>query len=205
MGLFITFEGGEGCGKSSQSRVLHDRLSALRVPTLLTHEPGGTQLGEQLTGLLKWHRTTKLSGMSELLLFCASRNHLCEEVLIPSLNKGLVVICDRYVDSSIAYQGYGRGIDIDTVIKLCDLSSGQLKPDLTFLLDMPVEQGLARKKSSRHDRFESEEIAFHQRVRDGFLQLAQREATRFMVIDASLSKPDISEIIWQKVSPMLKL
>lgn len=200
MALFITFEGCEGCGKSYQSRELHKRLLAANIPAVLTHEPGGTVLGENITKWIKWHKELALSATGELLLFSASRNQLCNDVIAPALSEGNVVVCDRFYDSTIAYQGYGRGLDLNTIKPLNKLATGGLKPTLTILLDIPADCGLARKSKTRQDRFEAEKVIFHEQVRQGYLQLARSEPRRFFVVDALLSKKTIADIIWQKVS-----
>jgi dTMP kinase len=203
MGLFITFEGGEGCGKSTQARLLYRRLSKLAIPALLTHEPGVTTLGRKITHLLKWSQDMAISPISELLLFNTSRAQLVADVIRPNLEKGTVVICDRYADSTTAYQGYGRGLNLDVVKDVNRIATQGLLPDLTILLDMPVEEGLARKKSQRQDRFEAEAVNFHRRVREGYLKLAAQEPKRWLVIDATKSKDEIAGIIWQRVSKLL--
>jgi len=202
MSLFITFEGGEGCGKSIQSRALYRRLSKSAIPVLLTHEPGGTTLGKKLARWLKWTEETDISPLTELLLFNVSRTQLIDEVIHPSLARGEIVICDRYADSTTAYQGYGRGLDLGTVTAINNAATQGLKPDLTVLLDMPAEAGLARKKT-KQDRFEQEELAFHQRVRKGYLKLAANDPQCWLVVDASQSKRKIAKIIWQRVSQLL--
>ncbi len=201
MALFITFEGGEGCGKSVQARALYEKLSQSAIPAVLTHEPGGTPLSRKLRRLLKEADNISISPLAELLLFNASRTQLIDEVIRPQLEKGKVVICDRYADSTTAYQSYGRGLDLETVAAINDIATGGLKPDLTILLDISAEEGLARKQ--RRDRFEQEDIAFHQRVREGYLKLAKEEPQRWLVIDAKQSKEKIAEIIWQKLSQLL--
>ncbi len=203
MSLFITFEGGEGCGKSVQAGVLSRRLSKLAVPTLLTHEPGGTPFGKRIGRWLKWSEDTDISPLTELLLFNASRAQLVAEVFQPSLGKGKVIICDRYADSTIAYQGYGRGLDLEMVKAVNDTATQGLEPGLTVLLDMSVEEGLARKRDMKQDRFEQEALSFHQRVREGYLKLAANDPPRWLVIDATQSKRKIAEIIWQRVSQLL--
>lgn len=140
MALFITFEGGEGSGKSVQARLLYRRLSLLAIPALLTHEPGGTSLGRKISYWLKWARNTGISPLTELLLFNASRAQLLEEVIRPNLKSGKVVICDRYVDSTTAYQSYGRGLKLETVETINNSATQGLIPDLTVLLDIPVEE-----------------------------------------------------------------
>ena len=203
MSLFITFEGGEGCGKSVQAKALYRRLAQLAIPALLTHEPGGTSLGKKLSRWLKWTDSLDISPLTELLLFNASRAQLVTKVIRPNLESGKIVICDRYADSTTAYQGYGRGLDLEMVKAINDTATQGLKPDLTILLDMPVEAGLARKRGKKQDRFEQEEIAFHQRVREGYLKLAANEPQRWLVIDATQSKGKIAQIIWQRVSQLL--
>ena len=203
MSLFITFEGGEGCGKSVQSRALYRRLSQLAIPALLTHEPGGTPLGKKLGRWLKWTQDMDISPLTELLLFNASRAQLIDKVIRPNLEKGKVVICDRYADSTTAYQSYGRGIDLEMVKVVNNAATQGLKPDLTILLDMSVEAGLARKKIKRQDRFEQEAIAFHQRVREGYLKMAADDPQRWLVVDASQPKEKIEQIIWQRISQLL--
>ena len=203
MALFITFEGGEGSGKTLQARALYRRLSQLAIPVLLTHEPGGTLLGNKLARWLKWAQDTGVSPLTELLMFNASRAQLVEEVIQPSLKGGKVVICDRHADSTIAYQSYGRGLGLETVKAINSAATRGLKPNLTVLLDIPAEEGLIRKGSKRRDRFEQEALAFHQRVRDGYLKLAASDPERWLVIDATQLKEKIAQIIWQKVRQLL--
>jgi len=205
MSLFITFEGGEGSGKSLQALALHRKLNRLNVPVILVNEPGSTPLGERLTRLLKWAQSTDIFPLTELMLFNASRAQLLHEVVRPALKLGKVVICDRYADSTIAYQGYGRKIDIDAIKNTNEIATRGLKPDLTILLDIPVSEGFARKTGQEPDRFEKETRAFHQRVRKGYLQLAAEEPQRWLVIDASLPKEKIKQIIWEKVSSLLSI
>jgi len=201
--VFITFEGGEGCGKSYQSKALYRHLLKEGVVTVLTHEPGGTSLGENIGRWLKWRTEVSLSAEGELFLFNASRNQLVNEVIAPAFEKGEVVICDRFYDSTLAYQGYGRGLDLDTIKRLNDLSTDGLQPTLTILLDIPAEEGLARKNKERQDRFETEELAFHEQVRQGYLQLARNDPKRFLVIDALLPKSTVEGIIWEKVNKFI--
>ncbi|MBE9515239.1 MAG: dTMP kinase, partial [Chloroflexi bacterium] len=195
---FITFEGGEGCGKSTQARLLLKKLEQQGVPTILTHEPGGTALGNEIRMLLKRKQGSSISPQAELFLFAASRVQLVAELVRPALQEGKAVICDRFTYSTIVYQGYGRGLDLATVGMVNTMATGNLKPDLTILLDMPSEQGLERKRSSR-DRFELEDLSFHDRVREGYLKMAAAEPDRWLLIDASLAKAKIAEIIWDKV------
>ena len=203
MALFITFEGGEGCGKSTQARKLYHRLSKLAIPALLTHEPGGTPLGRKLRYWLKQTAELDISPLTELLLFNASRAQLLERVIKPALENGEIVICDRYADSTTVYQSYARGLNREMVLAVNKAATGGLKPDLVILLDMPVAEGLARKENEKFDRFEQEDISFHQKVRAGFLELAAREPERWLVVDATQPREKIAEIIWGRVSRLL--
>jgi len=204
LNLFITFEGGEGCGKSTQAKALWKKLSRLGIPTELTHEPGGTVLGNEIRHLLKRKRQDKIMPEAELLLFAACRTQLVTEVIRPNLQKGKVVICDRFADSTTTYQGYGRGIDLAIIKATNELATQGTKPDLTILLDIPATKGLGRKQDKTEDRFEAEDIAFHNRVRDGYLKLSAEEPERWLVIDATLPKTEIAEIIWGRVNRLLQ-
>ena len=203
MPLFITFEGGEGSGKSVQARALYRRLSRLAIPAILTHEPGVTSLGRKIARWLKWADDMAISPMAELMLFNASRAQLVVEVIRPNLKSGKVVICDRYADSTTAYQSYGRGLDLDMVKAVNEAVVQGVRPDLTVLLDMPVEAGLARKKDKKQDRFEQEALAFHKRVHQGYLEMARAEPDRWLVVDAEQSREKIASIIWQQVRQLL--
>ncbi len=203
MSLFTTFEGGEGCGKSTQARLLYRRLSKLAIPTMLTYEPGGTPFGKRLGRWLKWGDDKEISPLTELLLFNAARAESVTKIIIPGLKDGKTVISDRYADSTTVYQGYGRGLDLEMVRYVNNVATSSLKPDLTILLDSPIEAGLARKKVANQDRFEREKLSFHQRVRDGYLKLATSEPERWLVVDATQSKEQIAEIIWHKVRRLL--
>jgi dTMP kinase len=202
MALFITFEGGEGSGKSAQARRLYRRLSLLAIPTLLTNEPGGTNLGDKIGHWLKWAHSD-ISPLTELLLFNASRTQLIDETIRPSLKRGMAVICDRYTDSTIAYQSYGRGLSSEMVTSINNTATQGLNPNLTVLLDISAEEGLARKKAKKQDRIEQENFAFHQRVREGYLKLAAGDPERWLVLDATQSKESVSQTIWQRVSQLL--
>jgi len=202
LGLFIAFEGGEGCGKSTQSRLLLKKLEQQNIPAVLTHEPGGTALGDELRKVLKRKRGSSISPQAELFLVAASRVQLVAEVIRPALEEGKVVICDRFTYSTLVYQGYGRGLEVSFVETVNNIATQNLKPDLAILLDISPEQGLARKRSLR-DRFELEDLSFHRRVREGYLKMVAAESERWLVIDASLPKGKIAEIIWDRVSRLL--
>ena len=201
MSLFITFEGGEGCGKTTQARVLLRKLSRLGYPVLLSKEPGGTRLGQELARRLK-NAEADFDPISELFLFAAARAHFISQVIRPALEKGEIVISDRFADSTAAYQGYGRGLDLSFVNAINHAATGGLRPNLIVLLDIEVEAGLGR-KGSKKDRFEQEEIAFHRRVREGYLKLATAEPGRWLVVDASKPKGEITRIIWERVKQLL--
>lgn len=203
MSLLITFEGGEGSGKSIQAKILYKKLSVEGVAVILTQEPGGTSLGREIAGKLKWSKGNHISPMAELMLFNASRAQLVDEVIKPALNDGKVVICDRFYDSTTAYQGYGRGLDLDLVKAVNQTAAQGIKPDLTLFLNLPPEHGLSRKYKGDYDRFEKEAAHFHRKVLDGYLKLAAQEPERWLVIDATKSKDEIAEIIWQRVSELL--
>ena len=203
MSLFITFEGGEGSGKSVQAKALYRKLLKLDVPVLLTHEPGGTPFGRRIGRWLKWSKDTAVSPLTELMLFNASRAQLVAEVIMPALKSGRVVISDRYADSTTVYQGYGRGLDLAMTKAVNKAATQGLTPDLTVLLDSPVELCFARKGEEKRDRFEREAIDFHRRVREGYLSLAADEPKRWLVVDASQSKAKIADIIWSRVSQLL--
>ncbi len=204
MSHFITFEGGEGCGKSTQARLLYQRLKKMAVPVILIHEPGVTALGKRVTRLLKWSQDIKISPLAELLLFNVSRAQLVTEVIRPNLEKGINIICDRYSDSTTAYQGYGRRLDLPDVKKVNSIAMQGMVPGLTILLDMHVGKGLERKNKIKPDRFQKQSQAFHKRVREGFLELAGDEPERWLVIDAAKSKKAIAGIIWERVSKLVK-
>jgi len=204
LSLFITFEGGEGSGKSTQARALHQRLSSMGIPALLTHEPGGTPLGREIRRWLKEDRANDkvdVDPLTELLLFNGSRAQLLSEVIRPALKSGTTVICDRFCHSTIAYQGYGRGLDLDLIEASNNIATQGLRPDIIVLLDIPVEQGLSRKKLK--DRFEREELAFHQRVRQGYLEMAKKDPQRWLLVDGSFPKKETECQIWEGVKQLL--
>ena len=197
---FIVFEGGEGSGKSTQAKALANKLRRLGFPVVLTHEPGGTLLGNRLRRWVKWGRGVTVQ--TELFLFLASRSQLVTSVIRPALEKGNIVICDRYDASTLAYQGYGRGMDLDFLKAVNNFVTDGLFPDLIVLLDLSAEQGLERKKM-KLDVFEREEFLFHQKVREGYLKMAAADPERWMVIDATLPEVKIREIIWERVTQLL--
>jgi dTMP kinase len=196
-GRFVSFEGIEGCGKTTQIALLSDVLTRRNIAHAVTREPGGTAVGEGIRKILLHSETIHLTAAAELLLFYASRSQNIIEKIEPSLERGEIVICDRFYHASMAYQGYGRGIPLDFIERLTDLVCGSRRPEVTILLDIDPETGLARaraRNSHRSDdegRFEMEEIPFYTRVRNGYLELARREPGRIKVISANRSIEDI--------------
>ena len=197
--LFMTFEGPEGCGKTTQAKLLVDKLRQLHVPVLLTREPGGTPIGDQIRKIVLHAGNTDMTPMAELLLYEASRAQHVEQVIIPNLHNGVHVISDRYGDASIAYQGVGRDLPIPLIKDANQLATGGLQPDVTFLIDVEPERGLSRARARnlasnfaiKEGRFEEEDIAFHRKVRSAYLTLASEEKERFRVIDGNVSLEEV--------------
>jgi dTMP kinase len=185
-GRFITVEGGEGAGKSSNLAYIQSLLESAGKPVLFTREPGGTPLGEAIRELLLGHRHSGMADDTELLLMFAARAEHLQQKILPALEQGTWVLCDRFTDASFAYQGAGRGLSYEKIASLQTFVQGTLRPDLTLLLDLPVETGLKRAgQRSEPDRFESEQRDFFDKVRAGYLQIARQEPTRVKVVDAS--------------------
>lgn len=200
---FITFEGGDGSGKTTQLKALESHLRARGRSCLSTREPGGTSLGELIRQVLLEVGKQPITSPTELFLYLADRAQHIHEVIIPALEQGKIVLCDRHTDSTLAYQGYGRGIDLGLLRSLNHIASQGIKPDLTLLFDCPVEIGLSRTAQRQsqtasgrnEDRFEREKIEFHERVRAGFLELARAEPDRFRIIDAARSAEEVGQEI----------
>lgn len=202
--LFLTFEGPEGAGKSTQLARLAARLTARGVAHTVTREPGGTPLGTRVREVLL-DPALPIDPLPEFLLYSASRAQLVRDVLRPALARGEVVLCDRYADSSLAYQGWGRGLDGAFLAALTREVTGGLIPDLTVLLDLDPAVGLARAaRRGQPDRLERADLGFHQRVREGFLALAAREPGRFLVLDAGRDADALTDDIWQAVTRRLE-
>ena len=184
--MFITLEGPEGAGKTTQLRALADFLRGCGHAVVTTREPGGTAIGDQIRHVLHDTANVAMSPTAEVLLYAASRAQLVAEVIQPALDAGRVVLCDRYADSTMAYQGYGRGLDRDALAALTAVATGGLRPDLTLLLDLDVERGLARRRDEGEEmnRLDLETLEFHRRVRAGYLALAAADPTRWQIIDA---------------------
>ncbi|MGC8825702.1 MAG: dTMP kinase [Anaerolineae bacterium] len=185
--LFVTFEGPEGCGKTTQVRLLAEWLSARGCDVLATREPGGTRIGEQIRTILLNPDHTEMVPAAEILLFSAARAQIVHEVIIPHLQRGGIVLCDRFADSTLAYQGYGHGLDLDVLRVITAFATAGLTPDVTFYLDIPVEEGLRRKAEAGRaewNRLDQRELAYHQRVQEGYRQLIAAEPARWVIIDA---------------------
>ncbi|MDH3975888.1 MAG: dTMP kinase [Deltaproteobacteria bacterium] len=201
MALFITFEGTEGCGKSTQIALLSEYLEQNAAPYVMTKEPGGSAVCKKIRELLLHSENSDIRPKAELLLYAADRAQHVEEILSPALREGKTVLCDRYLDATVAYQGYGRGLDLDLVGELNGLSSGGLMPDLTFLIDCPVETGIGRalkraeSEGSREIRFENEHISFHEKVKKGYMAIAAACPERVVVVDGTLSVEKLHETI----------
>ena len=208
-GVFVTFEGGEGAGKSTQLRLLGEKLGGKGVDFTVTREPGGTPLAESIRHLLKDYDEDPPNPKSELLLFLAARAQLVESVIRPALKSGRWVVSDRFSDSTFAYQAYGRGLDFKQVGDANAFACGGLEPDITFLLDLDPEAAVSRRRAREAatgigaDRFETAERSFHERLRKGFLEIAAANPGRVKVIDASRTPEEVSGEIWNFLKPII--
>jgi len=190
--MFISFEGPEGSGKTTQLPLVVQFLLEANYSVFSTREPGGTSIGDQIRQVLLANKNTEMHPRSEILLFQASRAQLVEQEIQPRLARGEIVLCDRYADSTIAYQGFGHRVDLEQLRSIVDFATGGLKPDMTLLFDLDVTVGLARRQMDGDiNRLDAFELAFHQRVRDGYHQLAASEPDRWVVIDAAQSPPQV--------------
>ena len=198
-GLFISFEGIDGCGKSTQTNLLRSYLESKGEQVELLREPGGTALSEQIREILLNPNNDKMDPSTELILLSASRAQLTREIIIPALERGNVVICDRYADSTLAYQGYGRGINLEWLEKLNTFATAGLKPDITLLVDLPVDEALNRMQSKSFDRIEMEGIEFLDKVRSGYLELTDRFSKRYFMIDGMETIEEMSKKIINKI------
>jgi dTMP kinase len=209
LSLFITFEGPEGSGKTTQMELLRDYLEEKGYSVLATREPGGTSIGDQIRTILLDPHNTEMLPASEALLFSAARAQIVHQVIRPHLERGGIVLCDRYADSTLAYQGYGHGLDLEMLRTITALATGGLKPDLTIYLDIDVEEGLQRKLAAHKagktewNRLDRQEAAFHRRVREGYLQMAADEPNRWLVIDATQPLEAIQALIRARVEEKL--
>jgi dTMP kinase len=210
LSLFITFEGPDGSGKSTQIELVANHLRQLGYQVYCTREPGGTSIGNQIRDVLHDVNNTEMTARTEILLYSASRAQLVEQTILPHLAQGRIVLCDRYADSTYAYQGYGRELDFDTLRAITDFATQCLKPDLTIYLDLEVEEGLQRKATAstagqgEWNRMDQLELAFHQRVRNGYLEMARAEPERWLVVNAAASVEEINRAICRRLEEILK-
>ena len=210
---FITFEGIEGSGKSTQIKLVAEYLQNQGVELIVTQEPSGTDIGRQIAGILFHRRHNHLCAEAEMFLFCAARAQHVRDVILPALRQGTLVLCDRFSDATYAYQGFGRGLDQKFIGTVNDYSAMQLKPDMTLLFDLPVETGLERATARNNrladpaatDRFERETLDFHRRIRDGYLTILKNEPERFRLIDATRKIPVIQEEVRRHISSFIKV
>ncbi len=204
MSFLVSIEGFDGVGKTTQAKLLHNNLTKLSIKSLIVREPGGTTLAEKIREEL--NQNSSLTNTTELLLFEVARSDLVENVIMPNLSDGIIVVTDRYIDSTLAYQGFGRGLNLSKVKQLNNISSLGLLPEITFLLDMNVEDALRRATNRNEDpeekqitKFEKETVEFHQRVRNGFLEIAKNNKERIIILDSTLGVEELSKIIIEKV------
>ncbi len=209
MSLFVTFEGPDGSGKTTQIKLLAGHLQALGYDVLVTREPGGTSIGDQIRVVLHDVKNVEMACETEFLLYSASRAQLVRQVIKPHLVRGGVVLCDRFADSSMAYQGYGRELDLAAVRLITQFATEGLVPDLTVYLDLPVEVGIERKQvahaaqAGEWNRLDQQSVDFHRRVRQGYLQMAQADPDRWLVIDAAQSIDDTQAVIRKRLETLL--
>jgi dTMP kinase len=199
--MFISFEGIEGCGKSTLLSGVADALRAMDVPLVLTREPGGTEIGDRIRAIFL-EQVTRIEPFAEALLINASRTHLVSQVIEPALEEGMTVLCDRFTDSTLAYQGYGRGLGLEMLEPLCDAATLGLRPDLTFVIDIPVAVSRERlaQRNTHTDRMEREDDAFHERVRQGYLEVAKLYPERIRVLDGTVSASELLLVALQELS-----
>ena len=211
MSLFITFEGPDGSGKSTQIDLTATYLRRLEYDVLCTREPGGTTIGNRIRAVVHDVAHTEMAHQTEVLLYSASRAQLVQQVILPHLNQGGAVLCDRYADSTYAYQGYGRQLDFDTLRLITGFATQDLKPDITIYLDLEVEEGLKRKVAANTagqgewNRMDRLELEFHQRVRTGYLEMAHAEPSRWLVVDATAPVAEVNKVICQRLEQVLEI
>lgn len=206
-GFLISFEGIDFCGKSTQIDIFVEELDRLQIPVIVLREPGATEISEKVRNILLDNKNHIMTSRTELLLYSAARAQLVMEKIIPAVERGEVVILDRFFDSTTAYQGYGREIDLDFINKLNIFATCGMKPDITFLIDLDPEIALKRKDTKAYDRLEQEDISFHKRVRDGFLEISDSEAdrARFVVINGEMPINAITKVVFKHFEKILSL
>ena len=203
-GKFITFEGSEGSGKSTQIELVCKYLKAKEQEVLFVREPGGVKLSEKIRKLLLDVKNENMGDECETLLYMAARAQLVKEIIVPALREGKIVLCDRFLDSTIAYQGYGNGVDVGAIKKIGKFATQSIKPDLTIIFDIDTAKGLSRTNSVK-DRIEQRTLSYHQRVRKGYLELAKNESRRIKLIAVNKSIKEIQEIVKQYIDRLLKI
>jgi len=197
---FITFEGIDGSGKSTQAKLLIDRLSSLNIENLFLREPGGTTISEEIRTVLLNNRKDEMSSRTEALLMCASRAQLTKDIIIPEMKAGKWIIADRFADSTLAYQGGGRGIDLDWLIRLNEFATYGIEPDLTFYIDIDPEVGFQRRRDLASDRIENAGVEFQRDIRKKYLEIVNNFSDRIVKVDGNLSVEDISKFIWKIIT-----
>jgi dTMP kinase len=202
-GIFISFEGPEGCGKSTQAKLLYQHLKKLKLPAILVREPGLTKVGEKIRQILL-DRNNRISDKTEMLLYMAARSQIVDEVIAPALTGGQIVISDRFLDSTICYQGFAGNVDLEMIRRAGEFATKGIKPDLTILLDIPVEEGLRRRRNI-FDRMEAKPLSYHRKVRQGYLALAKDEPNRIKVVRVQRRIVDTKEKILEIVRKALWL
>jgi dTMP kinase len=203
-GLFITFEGIEGCGKSTQSKLLLEYLARQGYDCVHTREPGGTKAGEKIRDVLLHSKKTHISDLTEMLLFEAARSQIVEEIIKPAMGSKKIIICDRFADATMSYQGYGGNVALDTIESINRIATGGLEPDLTIVLDLDTITGLERAKSKGIDRMESKDLAYHERVRSGYLELARNNPGRIKVIKVADEVDRTQALVRQEVESVIQ-
>ena len=206
-GKFITFEGGEGSGKTTQIELLYQKLINNGINVVKTREPGGTVIGEEIRNILVKGPTKNITPFTELLLNSASRKEHIERLIKPNIDDGSWVLCDRFVDSTLVYQGYGHGLDINIVKNINQFTVGDYIPDLTIIFDIDPNDGLTRasKRKIEEDRYEKMDISFHLKIRESYLQIAKNDTKKYKIVDASLDKEIISDNIYKIISDLFKI
>lgn len=202
--MFITFEGPDGSGKTTQARMLVEYLQARGYPVIYTREPGGTEISEQIREVILSTRNLAMQNETEVLLFSAARAQIVAELIRPALAAGKIVVCDRYYDSTLAYQGYGLGLDLEALRAITKFATRGLVPDLTFYIDVPVQVGLERRHQGETNRLDQKNVEYHMRVREGYLELAKAEPERFVVIDGTQPIDQVQTEIRARLSEELK-
>ena len=203
MGFFVTLEGPEGSGKSTQLQMLSDYLKDRHYPVLCTREPGGTGISEQIRRVILSKENHAIADVTEALLFSAARAQIVAELIRPALAEGKIVISDRYADSTLAYQGYGLGLDLEALRAITHFATGGLTPDLTFFIDVPVQDGIARKSKDEVNRLDEKSIQYHERVRAGYLAMMESEPQRWVLIEGTHSMGEVQNRIRERLEEEL--